>query len=197
LPQKFKPNEGHIMLRLILIRHGETEWNVEGRYQGQADPPLNAKGRRQARALAGKLRGAGLGLLIASPLKRAAETAQILAELLELTVYLDDRLMEIHQGDWQTRLRAEIAGQYPELFRRWESEPWQVTPPNGENLRQVQKRVNAFLDEILQRYPDSCIGIVTHRIPIALIKMRFQDLDANIVRNLHLPNTFFEEIIIQ
>jgi phosphoserine phosphatase len=182
------------MSRLILIRHGETEWNVEGRYQGQADPPLNSKGRRQARSLASKLSGAGLQRLISSPLKRAAETAQILAEILELPVFMDDRLMEIHQGDWQTLLRTEIEGQYPELFRRWESEPWQVTPPNGENLSEVQVRVDAFLDEILQRYPDSCIGIVTHRIPIALIKMRYQGLDANIVRTLRLPNTFFEEI---
>ena len=185
------------MSRLILIRHGETEWNVEGRYQGQADPPLNSKGRQQARSLASKLSGAGLELLISSPLKRAAETAQILAEILDLPVLLDDRLMEIHQGDWQTRLRSEIEGQYPELFRRWESEPWQVTPPNGENLYQVQERVDAFLEETLQHYPESCIGIVTHRIPIALIKMRFQDMDANIVRNLHLPNTFFEEINTQ
>jgi broad specificity phosphatase PhoE len=185
------------MSRLILIRHGETEWNVEGRYQGQADPPLNDKGRQQARSLANNLSGAGLELLISSPLKRAAQTAQILAEILELPVIFEDRLMEIHQGDWQTRLRSEIEGLYPELFRRWESEPWQVTPPNGENLYQVQERVEAFLDETLQRYPASCVGIVTHRIPIALIKMRFQDLDANIVRNLQLPNTYFEEIIIQ
>jgi broad specificity phosphatase PhoE len=182
------------MSKLVLIRHGETEWNVEGRYQGQADPPLNSKGRQQARSLARELSGAGLELLISSPLKRAAETAQILAEILGLPVFLDNRLMEIHQGDWQSRLRAEIEGLYPELFRRWETEPWQVTPPNGENLSQVQERIDAFLDEILQRYPDSCFGIVTHRIPIALIKMRFQGLEANIVRTLHLPNTFFEEI---
>jgi broad specificity phosphatase PhoE len=182
------------MLRLILIRHGETEWNVEGRYQGQADPPLNAKGRRQAHTLAKKLAGVGLTILVSSPLKRAAQTAQILAEKLELPLIFDHRLMEIHQGDWQTRLRSEIETRYPDLFQRWETEPWQVTPPNGENLYQVQIRVNEFLDELVGRYPDACVGIITHRIPIALIKMRYQDLQTNIVRTLHLPNTYYEEI---
>jgi phosphoserine phosphatase len=184
------------MLRLILIRHGETEWNIEGRYQGQADPPLNAKGWRQARSLAKKLNGVGLEMLISSPLKRAAQTAQILAEKLELPVIFDNRLMEIHQGDWQTRLRSDIEKHYPDLFHRWESEPWQVTPPNGENLVQVQSRVYEFLDNLAGRYSDACIGIVTHRIPIALIKMRYQGLQTNIVRTLHLPNTFYEEIEI-
>jgi broad specificity phosphatase PhoE len=188
--------EKHFMLRLILIRHGETEWNVEGRYQGQADPHLNLKGRRQARALAKKLHGLGLELLISSPLKRAAQTAQILGENLELPVIYDHRLMEIHQGDWQTRLRSEIEERYPDLFHRWETEPWQVTPPNGENLYQVQSRVNEFLNELVGRYPDACIGIITHRIPIAMIKMRYQGLQTNIVRTLRLPNTFFEEIMV-
>jgi broad specificity phosphatase PhoE len=182
------------MARLILIRHGETEWNVEGRYQGQADPPLNSRGRRQALTLTHKLSAIGLELLVSSPLKRAAQTAQILARKFQLPIFYDQRLMEIHQGDWQTRLRSEIEQHYPELFHRWETEPWQVTPPNGENLPQVQQRVNEFLDELLLRYPDSCIGIVTHRIPIALVKLRYQGLDAEIVRTLHLPNTYFEEI---
>ena len=182
------------MARLILIRHGETEWNVEGRYQGQADPPLNSRGRRQALTLAHKLSAIGLELLVSSPLKRAAQTAQILARKFQLPILYDQRLMEIHQGDWQTRLRSEIEQHYPELFHRWETEPWQVTPPNGENLPQVQQRVNEFLDELLLRYPGSCIGIVTHRIPIALVKLRYQGLDADIVRTLHLPNTYFEEI---
>jgi broad specificity phosphatase PhoE len=182
------------MPSLILIRHGETEWNVEGRYQGQADPPLNSKGQQQALILAHKLKDIGLDLLVSSPLKRAAQTAQILANKLNLSIFYDTRLMEIHQGDWQTRLRSEIEQHYPELFHRWETEPWQVTPPNGENLSQVQQRVNEFLDELLSLHPDSRIGIITHRIPIALIKMRYQGLDPDIVRSLDLPNTFFEQI---
>jgi probable phosphoglycerate mutase len=182
------------MTELVLIRHGETDWNVEGRYQGQADPPLNYRGIQQAGKLAEELKDSGIEILISSPLKRTAQTAEILANKLQVPVYQDPRFMEIHQGDWQTRLRSEIEEKYPDLFRRWESEPWQVTPPGGEHLRQVQSRVCEAVDEIMVNYSQNRVGLVLHRIPIALIKMRFQRLDADIVRTIHLPNTYWEII---
>jgi broad specificity phosphatase PhoE len=182
------------MTHLILIRHGETDWNVIGRYQGQDDPPLNAKGLAQARELADALRDVPLDVLVSSPLRRAYRTAEILAEALELPLFAEPRLMEVHQGDWQGRLRAEIAGLYPELLRLWETEPWQVTPPGGEHLSQVQARVYAALDDILVRYEGQRVGLVAHRIPIALIKVRYQGLDRDAVRTLQLPNTYWEEI---
>jgi broad specificity phosphatase PhoE len=185
------------MARLIIIRHGETEWNVMGRYQGQADPPLNAKGIEQSYQLAEQLKDMELDILYTSPLKRAAQTAQIVAEKLHLPLFTEPRLMEIHQGDWQTCLRAEINQQYPDLFRRWESEPWEVSPPNGETLAQVQERVITALEEITSKHPNQCVGIVTHRIPIALIKIHHQSMDRDIVRSMQLPNIYFEEIIIR
>lgn len=184
------------MTRLILIRHGETEWNVIGRYQGQADPPLNEQGVAQSYELAEQLAGTGLDILYASPLKRAAQTAQIVVEKLSIPLFMEPRFMEIHQGDWQTRLRAEINQLYPDLFRRWESEPWEVSPPNGESLQQVQDRVIVALKEVIDKYPHRCVGIVTHRIPIALIKVHYQGLDRDIVRSMQLPNIYFEEIVI-
>jgi broad specificity phosphatase PhoE len=182
------------MTRLILCRHGETDWNVEGRYQGQDDPPLNGQGVAQARQLAEELRDVGLEVLYSSPLRRALQTAEVVATTLGLPLNVDRRLMEIHQGDWQGRLRAEIAARYPALFRRWQSEPWAVTPPGGENLARVQSRVYAALDEILTCHPDDCVGLVTHRIPIALIKVRYQGLEPDVVRTIQLPNTYWEEI---
>jgi probable phosphoglycerate mutase len=179
---------------LVLIRHGETDWNVEGRYQGQADPPLNARGLAQAHELAAKLRDVGLDVLYTSPLRRALQTARVVADALGLRLHVEPRLMEIHQGDWQGRLRDEIAARYPELFRRWLTEPWSVTPPGGESLSQVQARVYAALDDILARHPGQRIGLVTHRIPIALIKVRYQGLDRDAIRTLELPNTYWEEI---
>jgi broad specificity phosphatase PhoE len=180
--------------RLILIRHGETDWNVEGRYQGQADPPLNQRGLAQARQLAQKLRGVGLDVLYSSPLRRALQTARILAEALDVPLHTEPRLMEIHQGEWQTLLYTEIAAHYPELFDRWQTEPWTVTLPGGENIAQVQERVYAAVDEILSRHEGQCIGMVTHRVPITLLKVRYQGLDPDVVRTLQLPNTYWEEI---
>jgi broad specificity phosphatase PhoE len=182
------------MTGLVLIRHGETDWNVAGRYQGQADPPLNNRGLEQAHQLARELRQSSLDVVYTSPLLRAVQTAKIITEAFELPLHKDSRLMEIHQGDWQTRLRSEIESLYTELFRRWETEPWQVTPPGGEHLSQVQERVYAAVDDILTRHPNQQVGIVTHRIPIALIKVRFQGMDPDIVRTLQLPNCYWETI---
>lgn len=182
---------------LILIRHGETDWNVEGRYQGQADPPLNERGLTQARQLLPELRGVGLDVLYSSPLRRALQTAQILAQALDIPLHTEPRLMEIHQGEWQTLLYTEIAVRYPEIFHRWQTEPWTVTIPGGENIAQVQERVYAAVDEILARHEGQCVGMVAHRLPITLLKIRYQGLDPDIVRTLELPNTYWEEIEIK
>ena len=184
------------MAQCVLIRHGQTDWNVIGRYQGQADPPLNEQGLAQARRLAIELEPLQLDRLISSPLLRALQTAQIIAGHLGIPLETEPGLMEIHQGDWQTRLRTEIEQLYPELFHAWETEPWQVTPPGGESLRQVQARVYQAMDAILATWPDQVIGIVAHRIPIALLKMRYQDLEPDSIRTLDLPNTYFETIQI-
>jgi len=184
-------------MRLILIRHGETDWNVIGRYQGQADPLLNENGISQAHQLALKLTAEDLTMICTSPLKRAVQTAEIVSEYLSIPMSIDPRLMEIHQGDWQTRLRSEIEVLYPDLFKSWETEPWEVTPPQGEHLSEVQLRVDASIIDLARRHPDESVGLVAHRIPIALIKMRYQGLDKDIVRTLNLPNTYFEEIVIE
>ena len=184
------------MTSIYLIRHGETDWNIEGRYQGQADPPLNQRGIEQAEKLCEQLKGEDLELVFTSPLLRAKQTAAILTDQLLIPLKDDPRLMEIHQGEWQTRLRAEIQASYQDVFHEWETNPWEVTPPGGENLSQVQERVNASIADITNLHPNQRVGIVTHRIPIALIKVRYQNLDPDIVRSIHLPNIFWEEIII-
>jgi len=181
----------------ILIRHGETDWNIEGRYQGQADPPLNSKGVSQAFQLAEEISKTDINLIYSSPLKRARETAKIVAESLRLPLYTDSRLMEIHQGDWQTRLRSEIEALYPDLFRKWETRPWEVTPPGGETLIKVQERVYKAVEDIATDHRDLCIGLVSHRIPIILLKIRYQNLDPDSVRVLFLSNVFWERIHVE
>jgi broad specificity phosphatase PhoE len=142
------------------------------------------------------LHNSSIEILYTSPLQRAKQTAQFLSDRLGISQVDDPRLMEIHQGDWQTRLRTDIESLYPELFKSWETDPWVVTPPGGENLSQVQSRVYDALDDIQQLDTYHKIGIVTHRIPIALIKVRYQAMDPDNVRTIHLPNTYWEEISI-
>jgi probable phosphoglycerate mutase len=132
--------------------------------------------------------------LYTSPLQRTKQTANIVSNKLGIPEIDEPRLMEIHQGDWQTRLRSEIQTLYPDLFTTWEMNPWEVTPPGGEHLSEVQARVNQAIDDILRSNTYHKIGLVTHRIPIALIKVRYQNMDPDIVRSIDLPNAYWEEI---
>jgi broad specificity phosphatase PhoE len=181
--------------RLFLIRHGETGWNVEGRYQGQADPPLSEKGLRQARSLARRLRGRGLNVLYTSPLLRARITTGIVSDVLGAPVHVDARLMEIDLGRWQGRLATDIEREDPELFRRWRVEPWAVRPPEGESLEQVQERVYAAAGDILTRYRGQCVGVVTHRIPYLLLGIRYLGFPRDAITTFRVANACFEEIV--
>jgi broad specificity phosphatase PhoE len=191
---------GGAATRVFLIRHGETVWNVDGRYQGQADPPLNPRGLRQARTLAHRLRWRGIEGLYASPLLRAKTTAQIVSTFLRAPLRLDARLMEIDLGRWQGRLATDIERDYPELFRRWKTEPWSVIPPGGESLVEVRNRVYAAVDDLLaQGHPldqpgGRCLGIVTHRIPYLLLGMRYLGFPPDAIGAVKIGNGRFAEI---
>lgn len=187
---------GNPSTRLFLIRHGETDWNVEGRYQGQADPPLNDQGLRQARSLARRLQGRGLEVLYTSPLLRASATAEILSGLLGVPLRVDARLMEINLGRWQGRLATDIACEDSDLFRRWHREPWAVLPPGGESLDQVRDRVFAAADEILAGCRGQCVGVVSHRIPCLLLGMRYLGFPPDAIGAFKIANASFEEIVI-
>ncbi|MBC8403269.1 MAG: histidine phosphatase family protein [Candidatus Marinimicrobia bacterium] len=184
------------MTTLVLIRHGETDWNQIGRYQGQADPSMNEAGFTQARNLVTQISHIKLNILYSSPLKRALQTAQIVAQELNLPLQTDSRLKEINQGVWQTQLHSEIQAEFPDQFRQWESHPWTITPPGGESLPAVRKRIDDFVDEVIQINKGQVIGLVTHRIPIAIVKIRFQGLDPDIVRTIEISNTYWEAIEI-
>ena len=182
--------------RLILVRHGETDWNVEGRYQGQADPPLNRRGEEQAHRVAQALQNKGVDVIYSSPLKRAWQTAQIIAEYTHAPVYAEPRLMEINQGEWEGLHVSEIAARYPDLFRQWEEDPWRVRIPGGETLQEVQQRVYEAVDDIVAKHPGQTVVLVRHRTPIALLKVRYQGLNPKLVRKIELPNTYWEEILV-
>lgn len=186
----------HPITRLVLIRHGQTVWNVEGRYQGQADPPLSAEGLTQATILASRLRRHHLDLLYTSPLARCRQTAERLAVREGIPVHTEPRLMEIRLGDWEGRLYTEIARDYPDLFQRWQTDPWNAMPPGGETVAQVRERVYAAIDEMLARHQGRRVGVVTHRIPLILLGMRYLNLPPDSVQRLSLPNASWVTIDI-
>jgi broad specificity phosphatase PhoE len=135
---------------ILLARHGETAENKERRFQGQKDVPLNETGRAQARALAEAAKAEGLAALYASPLVRAHETAQIVGAAVGLEPQVDDRLKEVDVGDWQDRLKDDIARDEPDLWAAFGAagEDWRF--PGGESLLEQQERVIAALVDITQ-----------------------------------------------
>jgi probable phosphoglycerate mutase len=133
---------------LFLARHGETEWNREGRWQGKTDIPLSDVGRAQARALAAGLLGRGIGAVHASDLQRATETAKIVAELLGIAALnVDARLRERGFGCFEGFTREECAARHPEAWARYLADR-RSTPPGAEPQPEVAARIVAALTEI-------------------------------------------------
>ena len=176
------------MTRLILIRHGETDWNIEGRWQGQIDIPLNDRGLDDAHRLASELEREGIQVIYSSDLLRALQTAKPLAKEAGLEVHIDPRFREIHQGDWQGMLVTDIRARYAERFRERKANPLAVAPPGGETVLQVQERVYQALDDILLHHPGETIAIVAHGFVIAVLRLRMENQPLEKVWNLIPPN---------
>jgi len=176
------------MTTLVLIRHGQTDWNVEGRWQGQADPSLNEYGRQQARRLAEEQLVLGLDALYSSDLRRATQTAEFISDALGLSIVPEPRLREINLGVWQGVLSDEIQAQYPHEFQRWHETPLAVKPPGGEDIPTLAARVLKATNEIIARHPEQRVAIVAHEFPIAVIICRSMDLGLEHLRSI-IPAT--------
>jgi probable phosphoglycerate mutase len=147
--------------RIILWRHGNTDWNASHRVQGQTDVPLNDLGRRQAKEAAARLASLRPDLLISSDLQRAARTADALAELTGLRPERDVRLRERYFGDWQTLTTPEIKERFPESRARWEAAD--PDPGDGiEPLFELTKRVGEVIREVAERMPGRLVVLTSH-----------------------------------
>jgi len=150
---------------IYIARHGETDWNRAGRYQGQRESQLTGTGVAQARALADALAQRGITRVTSSPLARCVETARPLAQRLGLPLETDADLIEIAHGTWEGRLRASIEREDPQAIRTWREHPEQVQFEGGESLGQVDARWRAFM----RRNQDADgIAIVTHDVIVRL-----------------------------
>lgn len=133
--------------KVYVARHGETTWNLAGRYQGRRESALSALGVRQGIALAGTFtRTRSLERIVSSPLLRCVATAKFVADALDLEVETDDRLIEIAHGTWEGRLRDEIAANDPARYRDWRENPAHVAFEGGETLAGVQARWREFAE---------------------------------------------------
>jgi len=127
--------------RIILVRHGETDWNKQGRFQGQIDIPLNQNGKDQAKAASRFLKNISIQKAFSSSLSRPKETAQIiLKEHPGIELSVKDNLKEIGHGKWEGKLESEIESDWPDLLKMWKNFPEKVQMPEGENIKEVATR---------------------------------------------------------
>jgi 2,3-bisphosphoglycerate-dependent phosphoglycerate mutase len=166
----------HAVTTIHLARHGETDWNREVRWQGHLDPPLNAVGREQARALAEALADEPIAAVYSSDLRRALETAEIVAGRLKLAVHADASLRELDVGAWAGHTLAELRGRYPESVARWEQsgEPgWE----GGESHADMAARVVGTIRAIAAAHADEDVLVVSHGGPVRAVKALAAGLD--------------------
>jgi len=149
------------MTRLMIVRHGETEWNAAGRVQGHEDIHLNARGRSQVEAAAAALADEPVAAVYASDLERAAETGRILARPHGLEVKVTPCLRERHWGTWQGRTMAEIEETDAAMAGRWRNHEW-VTPEMAEEYEALQERVVSEVRRIAEAHADETVLIATH-----------------------------------
>lgn len=139
--------------RIVLLRHGQTDYNAAGRMQGHLDSHLTDEGRAQAAEVAPVLGAMAFERIVSSDLSRAADTAAVIAEIAGLPVKFDARLRETHLGEWQGRNVAEVEIHYPGAIADWRSDPrW--TPPGGESRVDVVERSMPVIDELDEEFAD-------------------------------------------
>jgi broad specificity phosphatase PhoE len=153
-------------MNLILIRHGETDWNRIGRCQGVADIVLNENGKRQAKELAESLKNHDIKAVYSSHLNRAFETAQEIAKHHNLSVQVDPCLQEMNQGDLEGLTFPYIRDRYAEILKKWRESPETLRLPNGESLIEVQERAWEAFEKVHKLHLGETVVAVSHNLTI-------------------------------
>jgi broad specificity phosphatase PhoE len=165
-------------MRLILVRHGETDWNRQMRVQGRSDVELNETGRRQVQALASALKEESFEAIYASPLKRSLQTAQAINLFHGVEIEVDDGLKELDVGDFDGLRGDELRARFSSFWQRWTSdEAASVRFPHGESLQQLRRRAWAALQRINQRHRHGAVVAVSHYFVITSIICETMGLD--------------------
>jgi broad specificity phosphatase PhoE len=152
------------MTEIILVRHGETDWNAAEIFRGRADVGLNETGRKQAGLLGAYLNKEKIEYIYSSPLERAVDTAGAIARYQSIEINIIENLNDFHFGEWQGLSHREVKERYPELYRDWRDTPEQVRIPGGESLENVRNRALPFIEDAIMRCGGGRVVFVSHRI---------------------------------
>jgi broad specificity phosphatase PhoE len=182
-------------LRLFLIRHAQTVWNRDRRYQGWQDSPLSEIGRTQAEAVGRALTREPLKAVYSSTLGRARETAEAIAAPHGLTVRAEDDFREMAFGDWEGLAFDAARAQDPDRYRLWADQPHLFSPPGGgETLGDVRRRVLAGLDRVRAEHDDQSVCLVAHGISARIVILEALGLPLERIWSIHLASTGISEL---
>ncbi len=181
-------------MRLIVVRHGETLYNVQSRYTGQSDIPLSALGEQQAAALGKRLAAEPLAAIAASDLQRARVTAQAIARYHKLPVQEDVDLREISFGTWEGATYNEIVARDADLVQRWLADPTIHAPPGGETVIQLRDRVAPALQRWRTRWPEATILWAVHGGVIEVLLCHVLGVDLKLRWQFRHENASITEI---
>ena len=149
-------------MRVILIRHGETDWNQEKIYRGRIDVKLNTNGVKQAGIIGSRLSELDIDAFYSSPLVRAYETTKIIASYHNKNVSVLDELTDIHFGDWQGLAKKDVVKKYPDIYETWANSPDRANIPGAEPLADVRKRLIDGFNKLLSVYQNGTVVVVSH-----------------------------------
>jgi len=152
------------MTSIYLVRHGQTAWNKEEIFRGRTDVPLDETGLKQAELAAEYFKGMEIDAIYSSPLSRASQTAQKIAQFHNLKVQPLPGIIDMSFGDWEGRPHQEIREKDSKTYRLWVEEPHLVRLPGGEGLDDVRVRAMAALEEVIQDHPEKTLVLVSHRV---------------------------------
>ena len=185
------------MTTIFLARHGESDWNVEKRFQGHTDRPLTERGRKQAHALADLVASEKIDAVYTSPLSRAQETAEIVAARVGLEPVALPELREVDTGSWSGLSRADVEARFPEGFARWRSggSGWE----DGETYEEMAERVIGALGTVAEAHPDGRVLVISHGGPIRAIHAAAEGLAIDDYRRLRPvePNARLSTVAVE
>jgi len=183
------------MLHLMLVRHGETDWNAQRRYQGQSDVPLSALGRRQAELIAERLAGLKIDAVYASDLKRALETAQVIAEKNGLEVLPEPRLRELKFGVLEGLTFDEAQVQYPQMIAAW-LDDFNRPPEGAETIDLFTARILSLMDDLKEKHDEQVVLLVAHGGSLSEILRVILGLSREKRWYLEMGNASLSEVLI-
>lgn len=183
----FRDTPEQRIVEIVLVRHGATDWNLQGRCQGSSDRDLSEAGIRQAGQIADVLGNEEFSAIYSSHLRRARQTAELISRPHNLPVLIEEDLRELDHGELEGLTFNEIKTRYADFLIRWRSEPAEIRVPGGERLADVAERAWSSLSAMAQRHAHAeRILVVSHNFPILGIVCRVTGTHLNDYRTFHL-----------